>query len=322
MRSYIPPNPDLWTGRLSGKGLYLHENIRYLHLDTPKKADTDIGPAVALLGYACEEGIRRNQGRPGAAKGPDAIRHQLGRMPMHLDERILLFDAGSVNCTDGDLEGTQADLTLAVSGLLDRHYFPLVVGGGHDMSYGHFNGLLEGNQNKTIGIINFDAHFDLRSNEKTNNSGTPFYQIASDCHAKNLDFRYLCLGIRRDANDRELFQTAEQLGVDFISAKQFTLQRLVQIEREVLQFISEVDAIYVTIDLDGFSSAYAPGVSAASPMGFSPDIVLEILKVILDSTKTVGVDIAEMNPDYDPDGQTAKLGASLIHFILDQLPLF
>ncbi len=320
MRSYIPPNPDFWTGRLSGKGLYLHENIRYLPLDTSR--ETDIRPAIALLGYACDEGIRRNQGRPGAAKGADAIRHQLGRMPMHLDERIMLFDAGSIGCTDNDLEGAQNDLTLAVSQLLELHYYPIVIGGGHDMAYGHFNGLIRQHQNKSIGIINFDAHFDLRRNETGNNSGTPFYQIASDCQAGGLDFRYLCLGIRRDANDRELFQTAEQFGVDFINAKQFALHRLVQIEREILQFISEVDAIYVTIDLDGFSSAYAPGVSSPSPMGFSPDIVLESLKIILDSTKTIGIDIAEMNPEYDADGLTAKLGASLIHFILDHLPLF
>ena len=51
-------------------------------------------------------------------------------------------------------------------------------------------------------------------------------------------------------------------------------------------------------------------------MGFSPDIVLESLKIIIDSTKLISLDIAEMNPIYDIDGQTAKLAASLVHFVM------
>ena len=51
-------------------------------------------------------------------------------------------------------------------------------------------------------------------------------------------------------------------------------------------------------------------------MGFSPDIVLESLKVILDSKKLISLDLAEMNPTYDIDGQTAKLAASLVHFVI------
>ena len=86
-----------------------------------------------------------------------------------------------------------------------------------------------------------------------------------------------------------------------------------------MQFIEDVDYVYATIDLDGFSSAYAPGVSAPSPMGFSPDIVLESLKIIIDSQKLISLDIAEMNPKYDVDGQTAKLAASLVHFVMHNI---
>jgi formiminoglutamase len=83
--------------------------------------------------------------------------------------------------------------------------------------------------------------------------------------------------------------------------------------------MEDIDYLYTTIDLDGFSSAYAPGVSAASPVGFSPDIVLESLKVIIDSKKLISLDIAEMNPKYDGDQQTAKLAASLVHFVLHKI---
>ena len=46
------------------------------------------------------------------------------------------------------------------------------------------------------------------------------------------------------------------------------------IKTKLNAFIASVDLLYITIDMDGFSSAYAPGVSAASPLGFSPEFVL------------------------------------------------
>ena len=95
----------------------------------------------------------------------------------------------------------------------------------------------------------------------------------------------------------------------------FQIPLLEEITTWINAFAKNVDHIYVTIDLDGFSSAYAPGVSAPSPMGFSPYIVLECLKTIIGSGKLISMDIAEMNPKYDIDGQTAKLAASLVHHV-------
>lgn len=271
----------------------------------------------AIIGYACDEGVRRNQGRVGASEGPVTIREQLGKMPNHLEENVLLSDVGNILCADKNMEKAQLALSSIVSHLLNRNVFPILLGGGHDIAYGNYKGIL-GHlpKGKTIGIINFDAHFDLRTNENGNNSGTPFFQISEECRADNAPFNYMCLGIREDANDKTLFKTAHKLGVDYLKTEQFTLNRLEQVKRRINLFIQKVHHIYVTIDLDGFSSAYAPGVSAASPMGFAPDIVLEALKVIVESKKMISLDIAEMNPTYDIDGQTAKLAAALIHFVI------
>lgn len=270
---------------------------------------------IAILGYACDEGVRRNQGRIGAAQGPDAIRKQLGKMPNHLNSDTKLLDIGSILCANGSMEEAQNQLSLVIAQLLKSGIFPVLLGGGHDMAYGHFQGIKKFlNGSRSMGVINFDAHFDLRNNVSGNNSGTPFWQIAQDCKADGTTFNYLCLGIRKDANDKVLFQTADKLGVHYIENEHFNLQHRKTIEQELHTFISKVDCLYMTIDLDGFSSAYAPGVSAASPMGFSPDIVLECLKTILHSQKLVSMDIAEMNPKYDIDNRTAKLAASLVHY--------
>ena len=51
-------------------------------------------------------------------------------------------------------------------------------------------------------------------------------------------------------------------------------------------------------------------------MGYSPDIVVTSLQKIISSKKVISMDIAEMNPKYDRDNQTAKLAASLIHQVI------
>jgi len=319
MSNYSQTAKEIWTGRQSDQQLYLHEKVAFVDIEK------NIFPAsstknLALLAYACDEGVKRNQGRIGAVDGPDQIRKQLAKMPNHLLQTTNFIDAGSISCVSGNMEAAQENLAKKVTSLLENNYFPMLIGGGHDIAYGHYNGIKNYvAQHKTIGIINFDAHFDLRSNSNGNNSGTPFYQIAQDCKSENMAFNYLCLGIRKDANNRVLFQTASDFGVRYIEQRKFNTANESYVHAIVCDFIKEIDYIYVTIDLDGFSSAYAPGVSAASSMGFAPDIVLQTLELLSASKKLISIDIAEMNPKYDVDHKTEKLAASLLFDIMHNL---
>jgi len=318
---YSKPLKDNWTGRVSNTQEYLHEKVILKNaMDAWYSAESE--KSFALLGYACDEGVRRNFGRPGAAKGPNAIRTQLGKLANHLSDKVLILDLGNFNCLNKNMEATQLSVQKQVQTILKSNAFPLILGGGHDMSYGHYGGIRDYlSKKQTLGIINFDAHFDLRKNETGNHSGTPFYQIAQDCTQRGIPFQYLCLGIRKEANSGELYKTADKLGVSYVSGAEFSMTHIVHVEQTIKTFLSKVDTVYVTIDMDGFSSAYAPGVSAASPLGFSPEIVLASLGFIVRSGKLISLDVAEMNPDYDRDGQTAKLAASLLHYIIHEIAL-
>jgi formiminoglutamase len=321
MKGYQKPNPNHWTGRHSAEKLYLHEKVNLFDLNTDT-IDRLPKNSLTLLGYACDEGVKRNQGRIGAAAGPDAIRSAFAKLPNHLTENTLIFDMGSICCDDGDMESAQIRLADCVRQILQQKCLPILLGGGHDIAYGHYKGIRQFlGRGKRIGIINFDAHFDLRSIENGNNSGTPFFQIAQDCETEGSSFHYLCLGIRKDANTRVLFQTATDLGVRFIEKDRFNLLFLEEVQQKLLRFIEEVDYIYTSIDIDGFSSAYAPGASSPYPNGYAPEVVFEVLGSIVRSEKLIGIDVAEMNPDYDIDHQTAKLSAALIHFVIHETGL-
>lgn len=318
MSTYKLPNSDNWIGRTTDQQLYLHEKVVLANTSSPFYANKN--KTFALLGYSSDEGVRRNFGRVGAVNGPDAIRKQLGKMPNHLNEHTRLLDFGNLECENQNLESLQSELTATVNFFLDNNATPIILGGSHDLAYGHYNGLIQHlPQGKTIGIINFDAHFDFRPNINGNTSGTPFYQIAMEHRIKKTPFRYLALGIRRDANTKDLYEFAEKNQAYYLQRKYFCMTHAEHVELRLIQFIEDVDYIYTTIDLDGFSSAYAPGVSAASPLGFAPDIVLKSLKLIIESEKLLALDVVELNPNFDIDDQTAKLGASLVHYVIHKL---
>jgi formiminoglutamase len=320
-KRYIKSRPETWKGRLSAENLYLHEKVNCIDAEKDLVPNT-ANKTFALLGYACDEGVNRNQGRIGASQGPDALRKQLGKLPNHLPDTVQFWDLGDIACADQDMEASQAALADKVKQALHTNAFTIIIGGGHDIAFGHYCGLRNYLvKEQTLGIINFDAHFDLRNSSQGNNSGTPFYQIARDCNEQNIPFHYLCLGIRKDANTQELYDTARNLGVTYLERDSFDRFHSQEVAAVISSFLSKVDTVYVTIDMDGFSSAFAPGVSAASPMGYSPDIVVDSLELIIRSGKLISVDVAELNPTHDRDEQTAKLAASLLHFVMHEIAL-
>ncbi len=75
-----------------------------------------------------------------------------------------------------------------------------MLGGGHETTFGHFQGHLADMKKKEtpldMGIINFDAHFDLRPYENGPSSGSMFRQIADIYKKENVQYHYLPLGIQ------------------------------------------------------------------------------------------------------------------------------
>ncbi len=312
--TYKASSSEIWIGRTPSAietEQYWYQKVECLDLlQTP-----ELSQDIALLGYACDIGVLRNQGRAGSAQGPEACRKKLSRLAWHHD--LSIADVGDIYCTNDSLELSQEALAHAVYRLLSNATFPILIGGGHDMAWGHFKGIhksLLGQSRATkVGIINFDAHFDLRPVVDSANSGTPFNQILRT-HSSDVD--YMVVGIQRASNAPSLFELARQLEVAYITNDECLGSRIELIIDQLTEFISNKDHIYLSIDLDSISSAYAPGVSAPSPMGFAPSFLLRCLTHLLDSNKVISCDIAELNPAYDLDGITASLAASIVDHIV------
>jgi formiminoglutamase len=313
MKHHINSSSTNWLGRHSDSQLYWHELVQ-LVADMQIKEGQD--PKVALLGYAVEAGVIRNGGRSGAKDGPDSIRNMLGPLANHLNDAVSVYDYGNIVVEDDDLDAAQLLMRDTIYACLQENHLPVILGGGHDAAYPHYLGIqkyLE-TTGQTVGIINFDAHFDLRPLiDGKGHSGSPFFQIANQF---SNSFNYLVLGIQKASNPKTLFETASSLHCNFLEIEQFNIAHWDQVKNSITDFIGSVDKVYVSIDLDGFSSAYAPGVSAPSPLGFTPEIVWKALDVIIQSNKLLSVDIVELNPTFDPDNATARLGARCLEHIV------
>lgn len=270
---------------------------------------------IGILGYACDEGVCRNNGRAGAVKGPEAIRERLAHLAYHLDSEKNIIDIGDINCPDRNLEAAQESLGNVVQVLIEHKISPIILGGGHGIAYGHYFGLHAALLDADIGIINFDAHLDLRTPDPKGNSGTPFHQIYELLKSKKKPFHYMPIGIQKYSNMQSLIDKAEESGTEIIHLDELSIGNNKNVEQRITEFINKNDYIYITIDLDGISSAYAPGVSAPCPLGINPQWLIEKLEFIFQSGKVLSCDIAEMNPEYDIDKRTAKLAAILVNQI-------
>ncbi|MBV7599218.1 formimidoylglutamase [Aeromonas sp. sia0103] len=273
---------------------------------------TDAAPGVALVGFACDEGVRRNKGRVGAASAPHAIRKLLANTAWHLGRPV--YDGGDVSCDDGDLDAAHGRLAERVASLLAEGHFPLVLGGGHEVAFGSWSGLNRHLAGKgRVGIINLDAHFDLRMKQEQASSGTPFFQIAERCAAQGSPFHYACLGVAETANTQALFARADGLGVWYELDEAMTQRELPELLNGLDAFIARCDHLYLTIDLDVLPAAVMPGVSAPAARGVELAVIEPLIAHIRASGKLRLADLAEYNPTLDQDQRSARVAARLIH---------
>lgn len=270
-------------------------------------------PGVVLVGFASDAGVRRNEGRPGQVDGPDALRAALA--PLALTAPLTAYDVGTVRVEGDALEGGQERLGEILRGVIDAGHLPIALGGGHEIAYGSYLGIADAALREArprLGVLNLDAHFDLRRAPRAS-SGTPFLQALEREGALGRPVDYAVLGISEASNTHALFDTAAQHGVRHLLDDDS--RDTASVDAFLDSFLSEIDVLYLTIDLDVLPAWIAPGVSAPASFGVPLEIVQHVCDRMSASGKLALVDVAELNPAFDIDRRTARVAARLIHRI-------
>jgi formiminoglutamase len=210
------------------------------------------------------------------------------------------------------MEGAQSRLANVVADAIRAGHRPLVLGGGHETAWGTFQGIVAAKPEVEIGVINIDAHLDLRADEP-GNSGTPFNQMAKWCAGHGRRFNYLCVGAAWQSNTSALFRRIGELGAGVIHDDAFFTREPVPIGDILDGFIRRSDQVYLSIDLDVLPAAVMPAVSAPAARGIPLEGVETVLHRILVSDRVVAVEIVELNPTYDTDNHGARVAARLVY---------
>jgi formiminoglutamase len=264
--------------------------------------------------------VRRNQGRPGAAEAPQAIRPWLYRLTSwdgRADADLAglgLLDLGDVRC-DGGLEESQQALAEVIAAILASRAIPVVVGGGHETAYGHFLGYVLAQ--RRVAILNIDAHLDVRPRlGEKGHSGSPFRQALEHSLHPLPGSHYVCLGAQPHAVSREHGRYVLDKGgaIRWCADVRGRLRECFAAEQQRLAEVGS--SLYVTLDSDVVRQADVPGVSAPNPTGLDGDEVAACAACMGASPEVSSFEVVEINPSVDRDGQSARWAAVTIwHFL-------
>jgi formiminoglutamase len=224
-------------------------------------------PEAVIVGFPTDEGVRRNGGRVGAAQGPAGLRELLYRLTPdarskpHHELLCRTRDIGDV-AVSGDLESDQHSLGEVLESHVSQDAFVIVLGGGHESSYGHFLGYVRAG--RPVEILNWDAHPDVRElKQGQSHSGSPFRQALE--HPSGLCRRYSVAGLQPQLVAHGhldfVLQRGQAIWCDEVSPK---------VIRDLYR--KSQAPVMASFDLDAVGQSEAPGVSAPAPSGLGAEL--------------------------------------------------
>ena len=233
--------------------------------------------------------------KPGSRFAPNAIREaswNLESYSLFFDYNLdfaRIADAGNVNC-DGGFE----EISERVSKLFEEvNGIPVMLGGEHSVSY-----MVARNLEDFVYVV-FDAHLDMRDDFDS----SPFNHACTTRRVMEIADEAIIAGVRSCSKEERDF--AEDSGVEV----HYAWDMLEYGIDDILDSLETKERIYLSLDMDFFDPAFAPGVSTPEPFGIHPYEFIKVLDEISD--RVIAFDIVEVIPDLNKVTQT--LAAKIVN---------
>lgn len=251
--------------------------------------------------------------------GPEAIRAIL---PASLQER---YEEISPNPEYKALEGVVnfcARLSHATKRAIEAGQFPIILGGDHSIAVGSWGGIAKAVGE--IGLIWIDAHMDSHTYETSPSKayhGMPLAALLGygdaalvSIGAKLNPKHVTIVGARSYEPEEEAL--LKRLGVRIFYADEVHKRGIKAVLEDAKAIaIQAKDGFGVSLDLDFFDPADAPGVGSPEPKGFMPDEFMAALPVLLDP-HLKGFEVVELNPHRDEKGKTARIASGIVEAVI------
>ncbi|MGO1117305.1 agmatinase [Rhodovibrionaceae bacterium A322] len=274
------------------------------------------GVDIGLIGIPFDGGVTN---RTGARHGPREIRNQSSLMRN-------INQASGINpydlCRIADLGDAWVQRPFELEGALDEiqafydavhaaGILPLSAGGDHSVTLPVFRAIAK---DRPVGMIHFDAHCDTGDDYMGSkfHHGAPFRRAVEE---GLLDpKRTIQIGIRGGINDKDIWKFSHDSGMRVVYMEEFYDRGPREIIAEAREIVGD-GPTYVSFDVDGLDPVYAPGTGTPEVGGITT-VEAQIMLRSLEGLHLIGGDVVEVAPPFDPTGNTALVGATLMFEIL------
>jgi agmatinase len=272
-------------------------------------AESAVGLDIAIVGVPMDLGVSN---RAGARFGPRAVRTIERIGPYHPTfrgvpkSRVRAADVGDVPFRSRySLEQSLEDIEHYFAGLKAQGVRPLAVGGDHSITYPILKAL---GKDAPLGLVHIDAHCDTMGayDGSKFHHGGPFRLAVLD---GVLDpERTIQIGIRGSSN--MFWEFSHASGMTVIYMEDFMNMGVPAVIEKARAVVGD-QPIYISVDVDGFDPAYAPGTGTPEAGGLEAREGLALLRG-LRGLRIAGADVMEVAPQYDPTTNTSQLAAQIL----------
>lgn len=221
-------------------------------------------------------------------------------------------------------------LAIETEAILNRGNFPLILGGDHSMAVGSIAGIASHcrNYGKRLGVVWFDAHSDMNTDETTPSGNVHGMSLAANLGLGHPSLTHLrgfspklvpqnvaLVGIRNV--DRQESITVRESGVEVFNMSDVDRIGIFPIVSSIVErFSKTVDHLHISFDLDCLDPDLAPGVGTPVPGGLSFREAHLFMEIIASSGLLASMEITEVNPILDVRNKTANLAVNLLESAL------
>ncbi len=213
-----------------------------------------------------------------------------------------------------------------VSAAVEEGDFPFVLGGDHSVAIGTFAGLTAHYSN--MGVIWFDAHADLNTEERSLSGNMHGMSVAASLGHTAFNLSHIAgagafidpsnlvyIGLR-DLDEYEKEQI-KVLGIRAFTMHDIDRMGIQQVIEQAIDTAGKgTDGIHVSFDMDCLDPREAPGVGTPVPGGLNYREAHYALEILASTNQVTSMELVEVNPLFDHNRHTARLGVELISSLL------
>lgn len=292
---------------------------RYMEIPTFMRTPLIADPGafdIAIIGVPYDGAVTN---RPGARHGPREIRNASSQMrTIHHVTRVNPYelcrigDGGDVSLTRVyEIEPTHDEITAYFARFYEAGVIPLAAGGDHSITFPILRAIAS---DGPIGLIHVDAHTDTWDEFMGSkfSHASPFRRAVEE-NLLNPEHT-VQIGIRGAQTTTESWDYSHNSGMRVIFIEEFNQLGVDGVITETRRVVGD-GPTFISFDIDSLDPVYAPGTGTPEIGGLTTIQAQRLLRG-LRGLNLIGADVVEVSPPFDPTGNTALVGATIIYEIL------